>query len=161
MSLASISCHEKDGKVDFLTPLFLLHSLVGILLQWWASFFLPFLCSYVDSYFYFFRFMYLAVLGLHCCIWAFSSCREWRPLFIALHRHLMLWWPLVLWGMGCRRTGFSSCSAWAQLCTGSVALRHVGSSQTRDRTHVPCIGRWILTHCTAGDPPEQRIVKGA
>ena len=29
---------------------------------------------------------------------------------------------------------------------GLVAPRHVGSSQTRDRTRVPCIGRWILNH---------------
>ena len=29
-------------------------------------------------------------------------------------------------------------------CTGFVALRHVGSSQTRDWTRVSCIGRWIL-----------------
>ena len=28
--------------------------------------------------------------------------------------------------------------------TGLVAPRHVGSSQTRNRTHVPCIDRWIL-----------------
>ena len=31
---------------------------------------------------------------------------------------------------------------------GLVAPRHVGSSQTRARTHVPCIGRQILNHCT-------------
>ena len=31
--------------------------------------------------------------------------------------------------------------------TGLVALRHVGSSQTRARTRVPCIGRQILNHC--------------
>ena len=31
--------------------------------------------------------------------------------------------------------------------TGLVAPRHVGSSQTRARTHVPCIGRQILNHC--------------
>ena len=31
-------------------------------------------------------------------------------------------------------------------CTGLVALWHVGSSQTRDRIHVPCIGRRILNH---------------
>ena len=30
---------------------------------------------------------------------------------------------------------------------GLVALQHVGSSQTRDQTRVPCIGRWILNHC--------------
>ena len=32
--------------------------------------------------------------------------------------------------------------------TGPVAPRHVGSSQTRARTRVPCIGRQILNHCT-------------
>jgi len=30
----------------------------------------------------------------------------------------------------------------------SVAPRHVGSSQTRDQTRVPCIGRQILNHWT-------------
>ena len=29
---------------------------------------------------------------------------------------------------------------------GLVALQHVGSSWTRDGTHVPCIGKWILNH---------------
>ena len=29
---------------------------------------------------------------------------------------------------------------------GSVALRYVGSSWTRDQSHVPCTGRWILHH---------------
>ena len=31
--------------------------------------------------------------------------------------------------------------------TGLVALWHVGSSRTRARTRVPCIGRRILNHC--------------
>ena len=50
--------------------------------------------------------------------------------------------------------GLSRCRAQApdaqaqQLwLTGLVAPRHVGSSQTRARTHVPCIGRQILNHC--------------
>ena len=30
---------------------------------------------------------------------------------------------------------------------GLVPQRHVGSSRTRDRTHVPCIGKRILNHC--------------
>ena len=72
----------------------------------------------------------------------------------------LLWW-LLLWSMGSRRVGFSSCGAGAQQLwlTGSraqaqqlwhmglVALRHVGSSWTRARTHIPCTGRWILNHC--------------
>ena len=40
-------------------------------------------------------------------------------------------------------------------CTGLVALRHVGSSQTRARTHVPCIGRWILNHCATREAQKQ------
>ena len=33
---------------------------------------------------------------------------------------------------------------------GLVAPWHVGSSRTRARTCVPCIGRWILNHCAPG-----------
>ena len=36
---------------------------------------------------------------------------------------------------------------------GPVAPRHVGSSQTRARTRVPCIGRQILNHCTTREAP--------
>ena len=37
--------------------------------------------------------------------------------------------------------------------TGLVALRHVGSSQTRARTRVPCISRQTLNHCTTREAP--------
>ena len=37
--------------------------------------------------------------------------------------------------------------------TGLVAPRHVGSSQTRARTRVPCIGRQILNHCATREAP--------
>ena len=35
----------------------------------------------------FFKFMYLfmAVLGLHCCAWTFSSCGRWDSSLIAVH----------------------------------------------------------------------------
>ena len=36
---------------------------------------------------------------------------------------------------------------------GLVVPRHVGSSRTRARTHVPCIGRWILNHCATREAP--------
>ena len=70
-------------------------------------------------------------------------------------------WLLLLLSMGSRHAGFRSCGAWALRCvgfsscstraqwlwrTGFVAPQHVGSSWTRDRTHVPCIGRRILNH---------------
>ena len=38
-------------------------------------------------------------------------------------------------------------------CTGLVAPQHVGSSQARARTRVPCIGRWILNHCAPREAP--------
>ena len=36
---------------------------------------------------------------------------------------------------------------------GLVALLHVGSFQTRDQTHVPYIGEWILNHWTIRQVP--------
>ena len=52
-----------------------------------------------------------------------------------------LWWLLLLWSTGSR--------AWAQQLwrRGLVAPWLVGSSRTRARTRVPCIGRRILNHC--------------
>ena len=38
--------------------------------------------------------------------------------------------------------------------TGLVAPWHVGSSQTRARTRVPCIGRQILNHCATREALE-------
>ena len=32
---------------------------------------------------------FLATLGLHCCMWAFSSCGEWGLLFVAVRRLLI------------------------------------------------------------------------
>ena len=34
-------------------------------------------------------YLFLAVLGLHCCVQAFSSCGEWGLLFIAVSRLLI------------------------------------------------------------------------
>ncbi|KAJ8781586.1 hypothetical protein J1605_010844 [Eschrichtius robustus] len=45
-------------------------------------------------------------------------------------------------------------------CTGLVATQHVGSSRTRARTCVPCIGRQILNHCATREVPQLRFLKG-
>ena len=62
-------------------------------------------------------------------------------------------WLLLLWSTGSRCVGFSSCSSWtlerglsSRGAWTLIAPQHVESSQTRDWTHVPCIGRWILNH---------------
>ena len=101
----------------------------------------------------------LAKLSLCCYAKAFSSCCEQGLLFVVVRGLLVVVASLVaehelqtsrlkqLWGVGSgvvvprlQRTAFL---LW---CVGFVAPQYVGSSQTRDRTHVPCIGRWILYH---------------
>ena len=67
----------------------------------------------------FFIYLFLAALGLLCCTWAFSSCSERGLLFVAVCR-LLMWWLLLLWSMGSRCVGFTSC--------GSRALEHRLSS---------------------------------
>ena len=89
---------------------------------------------------YLFLYLFLAVLGLRLCARAFSSCRKRGPLFIAVRG------PPHYRGLSC--CGAQAPDAQYQLwLTGLVAPRHVGSSQTRARTRVPCISRQILNHC--------------
>ena len=77
----------------------------------------------------------MAVLGLHCCAQAFSSCGErGLPSLAAGHRLLIEVASLVehrLWGLGS-----------GVVCVGLVALQHMVGNWT----HVPCIGRWSLNH---------------
>ena len=81
----------------------------------------------------------LAVLSLHCCIWAFSSCSEWGLLFIAVLRFLIAVASLV--------------AAQGLQSTNSVATQPVRCSWTKDQTHVPCTGRQILNHWTIREVP--------
>ena len=78
-----------------------------------------------------------------CCAQAFSSCSEQELLFFC-----------TAWDSHCG--GFCYCGARSQQLwhTGLVAPQHVESSWTRDGTHVPCIGRWILIHCSTREVPE-------
>ena len=109
-----------------------------------------------------FIYLFLAAQGLRCCMWAFSSCGKWGLLFIVVRGLLIVVACLVAeHSTGSRHTGCSSCGTRAQQLwlagsraqaqqlwhTGLVTPRHVGSSRTRARTHVPCIGRRILNHC--------------
>jgi len=69
----------------------------------------------------------------------FSFCRAWALgmwASVAVARRLN----------SCGSRAYSACSSVA-VCTGFVALLHVGSSKTSARTLVLCIGRRILIHC--------------
>ena len=98
------------------------------------------------------------MLCLHCsCTGFFLTALA--GLLLAVVGAFSLPWLLWLRSAGCRVGGLQSCGPEAQqlqpsgcrvgaqwLCrTGSGAPRKVGSSRTRDPTHVPCIGRQILT----------------
>ena len=77
--------------------------------------------------------------------WTHSICRPRYFYSFLLSICFKIFFLSIYWCMG-----FSSCSTQAQYlwCMGLVALQHVESSQTRDWTHVLCISRQILIHCT-------------
>ena len=59
----------------------------------------------------------MAVLGLHFCARAFSSCGKWGPLFIAVRGSLIIVASLVAeHKLQTRR--LSNCGSWAQLLRG-------------------------------------------
>ena len=127
------------------------------------------------SFFFFNKFILFIYFWLH---WVFFAARG-LPLVAASGGYsqlrcvgFSLRWLLLLWSMGSRCVGFSSCDTWAQQlwlagsrvqaqqlwCTSLVAPRHVGSSRTRERTRVPCIGRQILNHCTTREVPSVQFL---
>ena len=77
------------------------------------------------------------MLGLYYCLWAFSSYGLWGLLFLVLHRLLLAVASVVV-----EHRLLSLGSGVA--AHGLVALRHVGSSWTRDQTSVSCIARRTL-----------------
>ena len=111
----------------------------------------------------------MAAPGLRRCTRALPSCGKRGPLFIAASGSYSLLRcvdlspprPLLLRSTGSRHAGPSSCGVRAQQLrllgsrvqaqqlwhTGLFAPWHVGSSQTRDRTCVPYIGRRTPNHC--------------
>ena len=104
-----------------------------------------------NIYYSIFKCLFLVALGLRCCTQPFSSWGEWRPLFVAVHGLLTAVASLVAEHklLGVRASG-----VW---CTGLVATRLVGSSQTKDWTCASCTGRWILIHCTTREIQYYRI----
>ena len=90
---------------------------------------------------YLFLYLFLAVLGLRFCARASSSRGKREPLFIAVRG------PLHHRGLSCCGAQAPDAQAQQLWLTGLVTPRHVGSSQTRARTHVPCISRQTVNHC--------------
>ena len=89
------------------------------------------------TYFIFQKYLFVA-LGLCCCVRAFSSCGAWAS-------HC----GVLLRSTGSRVHRLSICGAQRL-----PAPWHVQSSQIRDQTHFPCIGRWILSFV----PPKGKVL---
>ena len=92
-------------------------------------------------------YLFLAMLGLPCCGRAFSICREQGLLSNCGHAVSHCSGFFLLWSMGSGHVGFSCFDP------GLVALRHVESSWTRDRTHVPSTLRQTAKHWTTREVP--------
>ena len=99
--------------------------------------------------FLFFIFLNLFYLFIYFWVcWVFISVQG-LSLVVASRGHsssrcagLSLSRPLLLRSTGSRRAGS------VIVAQGPFVPWHAGSSQTRARTRVPCIGRQILNHCT-------------
>ena len=99
-------------------------------------------------FFFFFKFIYLfsAVLGLRCCVRAFSSCGKWGPLFIAVRGPLtVVASPVAEHRLQTRR--LSSCGSRAQLLRGMWDLPRPGLEPVS-----PAFAGRFLTTAPPGKP---------
>ena len=100
------------------------------------------------AFLFFFNFIYLFIyLFIYGCVWSSFLCEGFLQLWQAgatLHRSAR-----ASHHRGLSRCGAQAPDAQAQQLwlTGPAAPRHVGSSQTRARTRVPCISRQIPNPC--------------
>ena len=98
------------------------------------------------------RIFYLFIYLFWLC-WVFVSCEGFLQLWQAgatLHRGAQAFHYRGLSCCGAQAPDVQARQLWL---TGLVAPRHVGSSQTRARTRIPCIGRQILNHCATREAP--------
>ena len=112
-----------------------------------------FSCLLLQFVFCLFLFIYL--------LWLFGSWLLTRLSLVAVSRD----YPLVaghrlhisvlflLQSTGSRAHGLQQCTPSVVMVHGPAAPLHVESSQTRDRTHVLCIGGWILYHWASREAP--------
>ena len=94
----------------------------------------------------------MAVLGLRFCARAFLWLRQ---VGATLHRGA---WASHYRGLPCCGAQAPDAQAQQLWLTGPAAPRLVGSSQTRARTRVPCIGRQILNDCATKEAPRVDIL---
>ena len=95
--------------------------------------------------FFFFFFKKNFILFIFGCVGSSFLCKG----FLQLGQT----WATHYRGLSCCGAQAPDVQAQQLWLTGPVAPRHVGSSQTRTQTRVPCIGRQILNHCVTREAP--------
>ena len=97
-------------------------------------------------------YLFMAVLGLHFCARAFSSCGKWGPLFIAVRGPLTIVASLVAeHRLQTRR--LSSCGTRAQLLRGMWDLPRPGLEPVS-----PALAGRFSTTAPPGKPPNQEFL---
>ena len=102
-----------------------------------------------QSCLFFLIYLFMALLSLPCSVW---TSFHWRQAGATLHCNV--------WALGVKSFSSYGLQAQSLWCTGLVAPQHVESSRSRDRTHVPCVGRRILIHCTTKEVPSKPLSAG-
>ena len=98
--------------------------------------------------------IYLWLQGVFVAPWGLSLVEMNRGLlFIAVCR-CSLQWLLLLWNIG-----FRTCEIQQLWHMALIALLHVGSSWSKDRTYISCISRRILNHWTTREVHEKALVE--
>ena len=104
--------------------------------------------------FFLFLFIYLSIhLFIYGCFGSSSPCEgslQLRRAGATLHRSARASHYRSLSRCGAQAPDAQAQQLWL---TGPAAPRHVGSSQTRARTRVPCIGRQTPNHCATREAP--------
>ena len=104
---------------------------------------------------FFFNFLiyYLFIIFIFGCVGSSFLCEgflQLRRVGATLHRGAR---ASHCCGLSCCGAQAPDAQAQQLWLTGPAAPRHVGSSQTRARTRVPCIGRQTLNHCATRKAP--------
>ena len=96
----------------------------------------------------FYVFIYFLLCWVFVAVQAFLQLHQARAILQLWCASVSLWWLLLLWSLGSRHMGVSSCSTQAQL--------HVRSQLPNQRSNPhPCIAGRFLTTRPQGKPLEQ------
>ena len=100
--------------------------------------------------FLFFKLIYLFIFGCVGSSFLYEGFLQLWRVHATLHRSVRA--PHCR-GVSCCRAQAPDVQAQQLWLMGPVAPWHVGSSQTRAGTCVPCIGRQIVNHCATREAP--------